>query len=316
MTIKRVCILGGSGFVGSHLATRLSNRGIACRIVTRHPQRHARLAVNPQTQLVRANIFDPRSLAEQFKGCDAVINLIGILNEDRSNSFRRMHVDLVDRIIDACNAAKVGRLLHMSALHADEASGSSLYLRSKGEGANRAHTHGSASMRVTSFRPSVIFGPGDSFFNRFAALLKLSPFPFPLACASAKFAPVYVGDVAEAFSRALDNPVTYNRHYDLCGPRIYTLRELVEYTAKVIGLRRFVIPLGDSISRLQGKVLEYFPGKPFSYDNYLSLQTDSICTSNGLAELGITAQSVEAIAPLYLGQAGHKGRLNRLRQQV
>lgn len=315
MATSRVCILGGSGFVGTHLAARLGNQGIACRIITRHPQRVRHLAVNPGAELVSAKLFDSKALAAQFSGCDAVINLVGILNESgKDQTFRRFHVELVDLVVDACNLAGIPRLLHMSALHADAARGSSEYLRSKGEGENRAHTHGGASIKVTSFRPSVIFGPGDSFFNRFAELLKLSPLAFPLACPDARFAPVYVGDVAEAFARALSDRSTFGKHYDLCGPDIFSLKQLVEYTARTLGLRRLIIGLGDLPSRLQAQALGYLPGKPFSMDNYLSLQTDSVCESNGLQALGIEPQSVNAIVPRYLGKQSYRGRFDRYRK--
>lgn len=314
MSINRITLLGGSGFVGSHLVAHLSNRGIACRVVTRHPQRHRQLEVNPGCHLMRADLFDSRSLADAFEGSDAVINLIGILNEQGGQTFRRMHVELVDQIVEACQLAGVKRLLHMSALHANEAQGSSRYLRSKGEGENRAHTHGGASMAVTSFRPSVIFGPCDGLFNRFAGLLRLSPLLFPLACPQARFAPVYVGDVAKAFARALEDPSSFDRHYDLCGPQVYSLRELVAYTAATLGLRRYIIGLGDLSSRLQAHLLGHLPGKPFSWDNYLSLQTDSVCDHNDLETLGIHPTPIDAVVPHYLAHTDHRGRLNRYRR--
>ena len=313
MKINRVCILGGSGFVGHHLACRLARRGIQCRIPSRHPQRHRDLEVLPGVRPVAADIFDPASLKAQFSGCDAVINLVGILNESGDEGgFRRAHVELVDRVVEACKAAGVTRLLHMSALNADRERGPSRYLSTKGEGEN--HAHGHPEIRVTSFRPSVIFGPGDSFFNRFAELLSLVPAPFPLACPDARFAPVYVGDVADAFIRALADPATWGRRYDLCGPRIFTLRELVRYSADNLGLARPIIGLGDSASILQARILERLPGQPFSYDNYLSLQVDSLCRHNGLIELGIEPADVDSIVPLYLGARSKQGRLARLRR--
>jgi NADH dehydrogenase len=275
------------------------------------------MQVNPGLEMVRADLFDVQSLAQQFTGCDAVINLIGILNEDpKQQSFRRFHVELVDLIVDACRASGVSRLLHMSALHADEARGSSRYLRSKGEGENRAHTHGGAALGVTSFRPSVIFGPGDSFFNRFAGLLKHAPLVFPLACPEARFAPVYVQDVAEAFARVLDDQTSFGKHFDLCGPDSYSLKELVAYTAQILGLRRLILGLGDLPSRAQAKVLGLMPGKPFTMDNYLSLQTDSVCAENGLLALGIQPQRITTIVPLYLAQAGYRARYDQYRRLV
>ena len=315
--MNRVCILGGSGFVGQHLVANLSRRGIRCRVLTRHPQRHAQLKVSPGVELVKTRSLELPTLVKQFEGCDAVINLIGILNESGKNlKFRQLHVELVDRIVEAAIKARVGRLLHMSALHADAARGTSEYLRSKGEGENRAHTHGGTALKVTSFRPSVIFGEGDSFFNRFGGLLKLSPWLFPLACPKSRFAPVWVEDVAEAFARSLFDPSSAGSHYDLCGPSIYSLQELVAFTATTLGLRRIVLPLGDGLSRLQAAVLGHLPGRPFTHDNYLSLQTDSVCERDGLGELGITPHAIEAIVPGYLAQGNQRGRLNRQRHSL
>ena len=314
--MNRVCILGGTGFVGQHLISNLSKRGICCRVLSRHPQRHANLLVNPGIELIKSEALESNYLTAQFEGCDAVINLIGILNETgKRNRFREIHVELVDTIVEAASKAGVGRLLHMSALHADAARGASEYLRSKGEGENRAHTHGGTSLKVTSIRPSVIFGSGDSFFNRFAGLLKLSPILFPLACPKSRFAPVWVEDVAEAFARCLEDDSTADKHYDLCGPNIYTLQELVSYTAKTAGLNRVILPLGNGLSKMQARLLGLLPGRPFTMDNYLSLQTDSICENNGFGSLGIDPQAIECIVPRYLAQGGYRGRLDRYRRE-
>jgi NADH dehydrogenase len=316
MKIEQVCLLGGTGFVGHHLTARLCAAGVRCRVVTRHPQRHRDQLVLPGLELVPGDVRDAQSLARHFAGCGAVINLIGILNEAGrpGEGFRELHVELVDRIAEAGRAAGVQRLLHMSALHASAGKGSSEYLRSKGEGENQAHTRGHSSMRVTSFRPSVIFGPGDSFFNRFAALIRRAPGVFPLACPDARFQPVYVGDVAEAFVTALTDRTTWDRHFDLCGPRVMTLREVVELTARVTGRKIWVVGLNDFLSRLQGRVLGHFPGRPFTYDNYLSLQTDSVCEQNHLEELGIHPRDPEGVVPLYLGSQGRLGRYSQFRR--
>lgn len=316
MIIKKICILGGAGFVGHHLTARLSSAGLSCRVVTRHPQRHRDLRVLPGLELVQGDILNQQNLERHFTGCDAVINLVGILNERGrdGHGFRRMHVELVDLIDEAGRSAGVRRLLHMSALNASAGKGPSEYLRSKGQGENQAHTRGHSSMKVTSFRPSVIFGPGDSFFNRFTGLLRSTPGVFPLACAGARFQPVYVGDVAEAFARALTDRNTWDMHFDLCGPRTYTLGELVEYTAWLIGKRVKVVALNDFLSRMQARTLEVLPGKPFSYDNYLSMQVDSVCDSDGLQRLGIDAQDVESIVPLYLADAAQRSRYSQLRE--
>ncbi|WP_133510763.1 complex I NDUFA9 subunit family protein [Candidatus Thiosymbion oneisti] len=298
MTNQRICILGGTGFVGHHLVTRLAASGYWCRLLARRPERHRDLSLVPGTELRRSDIFETGVLEKQLEGCTAVINLVGILNEGSGRTFQRVHVDLVERILAAAQAVEVPRYLHMSALHAQSTRGTSRYLRTKGKGEDLAHagTH----MQVTSFRPSVIFGPGDGFFNRFATLLKITPGVFPLACPDARFAPVYVGDVVSAMAKALANPGCVGKGYDLCGPRIYSLRELVKYTAGLIGRKTMVIGLPDFGARLQARVFQLLPGKPFTMDNYLSLQTDSICEHDGLAELGIEPRTVEALVPGYL----------------
>ena len=316
MKIEKVCILGGTGFVGRHLAARLAEQGLRCRIPSRHPQRHKDLRVLPGVELAAVDNLEVYELKKLFNGCDAVINLIGILNANNDDDFRRIHVDLVDSITDAGREAGVKRLLHMSALNASASQGSSEYLRSKGEGENQAHTRGHAAMCVTSFRPSVIFGPGDSFFNRFAGLLRGAPGVIPLACPEARFQPVYVGDVVEAFSRSLTDRCTWERHFELCGPRIYSLRELVEYTGEVIGKKIRILGLNPSLSRFQARMMEYLPGKPFTYDNYLSMQQDSVCQGESLTQWGIQPHGVEEVVPGYLGGGGERGRYGQLRRPL
>jgi NADH dehydrogenase len=296
--IKQVGILGGTGFVGQHLTSRLAQDKLCVRILSRHPQRHRGLLVLPGIELRKADAHDPAQLTEHLQGCDAVINLVGILNESGRDGqgFRQAHVELPGKVVAACQELGIRRLLHMSALHADAKRGGSLYLRSKGEGEYAAQM--AQHMDVTSFRPSVIFGPDDSFFNRFAQLLRLT-FVFPLACPNARFAPVWVGDVAEAMARSLSDPKTYGHSYNLCGPHVYTLRELVQRTADWNGLRRWIMPLNDTLSKLQATMLDYVPGKPFSLDNYRSLQTNSVCGENHFARFGITPRSVESLVPGY-----------------
>ncbi|MFZ5589496.1 MAG: complex I NDUFA9 subunit family protein [Pseudomonadota bacterium] len=300
MKIKTVCVLGGSGFVGRHLIHHLTERGYDVRVLTRHRERHRDLLVLPTLTLFEADVYNVQTLTDHFSGCDAVINLIGILNEKQhdGSGFRRAHVTLPHIVIKACANTGIERLLHMSALNADARNGPSYYLRSKGEGEDLVHSI--EGLQVTSFRPSVIFGPGDSFFNRFAQLLKRIPLLFPLACPRARFAPVYVEDVAEAFTRALANPATFGARYDLCGPRVYTLQELVEYSARVLGIRRKIIGLSDNLSHLQARIFEWLPGKPFSLDNYHSLQRDSVCRGAFPEVFEIKPQPLESVVPAYL----------------
>ena len=312
--MKQVCILGGTGFVGQHLAAQLAKQGVKIRIVSRHPQRHRELSVLPGVEVVKANIYQQAELNAQLVGCEAVINLVGILNENNKNNqqFREVHVDLPNKIITACAAQNVNRLLHLSALQADPKQGKSQYLRSKGEGEYAVQM--AANLQATVFRPSVIFGAGDSFFNRFAEFLRLIPCCFPLACPNAKLTPVWVNDVTAAIIYSLENPkLTAGHAYDLCGPQVYTLRQLVSYTARVIGVKRRIIPLNDSLSRLQAAVMNFVPGKPFSTDNYLSLQTDGVCRENHLKTLGIEPHSIESIAPTYLAARTSRGRYDQFR---
>ncbi len=314
MVTKRIALLGGSGFVGRHLVAALTREGYATRVLTRRRSRARPLLVMPTCEVVETNVHRASNLDAHLSGCDAVINLTGILNEHPGSGqrFRDVHAELPGKLVEACRRRRVRRILHMSALGVG-ADAPSEYLRSKFSGEQAAHAAEREGIAVTSFRPSIIFGPGDNFFNRFAGLLALSPFVFPLACPEARFAPVYIGDVVRAFLTALGDDSTANRRYELCGPRIYTMRELVAYTARITGRRRLIVGLDDRLSQLQGRVLELVPGKPFSTDNYLSTKLDNICASDGLGQLGITARSVESIVPGYLGKRERNSSLGRLR---
>lgn len=316
MKNNTVCILGGTGFVGRHLAHRLTRHGYRVTIPSRRPERHRALTVNHGIRLVEADIFNADMLGDSLEGAVAVINLVGILNETggRENTFKRLHAELPQQVAATAIERGVGRMLQMSALNADTNEPHSHYLRTKGAGEKNAHSADYQGLVVTSFQPSVIFGPGDSFFNRFATLLKLTPAVFPLACPNSRFAPVYVGDVAEAFCLALQDETTFGQRLELCGPASYTLKQLVEYTRDTLGLQRAVIGLGDGLSKLQARALGLMPGKPFSMDNYYSLQHDSICNNNALPELGIAPVLIDAIVPGYIAARTMRGHYNRFRR--
>ncbi len=316
MAQQTVCILGGTGFVGHEIASRLETLGVRTRIITRAPEHHRDLEILPQCTLIEGDIHDEATLVREFHGVDAVINLVGILNENRhdGSGFRHAHVELTRKVVQACKQAGVNRLLHMSALNASASTGPSHYLRTKGEAENLLPVSGGGTIATTIFQPSVIFGADDSFINRFAALLRLVPGVFPLACPEARFAPVYVGDVADAFVNSIEDRETFGQRYQLCGPREYTLRELVEYTADLIGVQRMIVGLPDWAAALQARVFEFVPGKPFSVDNYNSLKQDSVCTQSGLDRLGIVPTALEAVAPLYLAGGKVKGRFDTYRK--
>ncbi len=317
MTVQKVCVLGGTGFVGRHLCSELSRRKLQIRVLTRRRERRRDLIVIPNLELVEADVHSVADLSVQMKDCDAVVNLIGILNERRGSGqdFASVHSELPAKIVEACRYNRIGRLLHMSALGASGDAPSN-YLKYKAEGENAVHRWADQGLHATSFRPSVLFGPDDSFFNRFATLLAMSPIVFPLACPDARMAPAYVEDVAGVFADSLTRKSTYGQRYDLCGPKQYSLRELVEYTARVAGIKTRILPLGDTLSRLQARILEWVPGKPFTRDNYLSLQADGVCEENGFTKFGINPTSLECIVPSYIGQQGKMDVYQSLRRDA
>ena len=318
MTKPIIGLLGGAGFVGSVMANRLVNHGYAVRVFTRKRDRARHLWLLPDTDIIETDPNEQDQLNTAVTGCTALVNLIGILNEGRDNGegFRLAHIEIASRAIKACKASDVPRFIQMSALGADSFA-PSYYLRSKGEAEKLIDSEQNSRFRSTIMRPSVIFGPGDDFVNRFARLLKMSPHVFPLACASARFQPVYVGDVADALISILQDDSTAGERFDLGGPKVLSLAEIVDYVARVIGRPTRVIALGRFLSSLQANVLEYVPGKPFSRDNFRSTQEDSICrSSDGLAQLGIRPTSMDIVVPRYLGGNHIRSRFYEYRSEA
>lgn len=309
----KIVLVGATGFVGSHLLPALARAGHECLALTRHAQSCRQLAVTPGVRLQSCDVFDEASLRAAMDGAGAVFSMAGILNEKGRNGkgFERVHVELPRLILQACQATGTRRLVHLSALHAGE--GESFYLKTKGEAERmiRAADH----VDATLVQPSVIFGAGDSFFNRFAALLKLAPV-MPLACPEARMQPVWVGDLVRAMVAALDDPETVGEDLVAVGPRDYSLRELVQFTADTLGLKRRIIGLPDGLARFQAAVMDFVPGKPFSTDNYRSLKTDNTSVQNSLWRFGITPRSIEAEVPGYLLGSRHQKALDRMRRKV
>lgn len=307
--MARICLLGGGGFVGSRLAGQLAAAGHALTIPTRQRQRIKDLLVLPGIEIVEADIHDRAALEALFAGQDVVINLVGILHGSRA-AFERTHVELPDTAADACLANRVRRFLHMSALGAD-ANSRSLYQQTKAEGEKRILDR-QGSLDVTVFRPSVIFGPGDSFLNMFADLLKMAPV-VPLANGRARFQPVHVADVARAFAQAIDDRSTFGQAYNLCGPKAYTLQELVRIVADTLGQKRIVFPLGPSASYLFARLMELKPGrKLMTRDNHYAMQVDNVCPDGFPTRFGQPA-ALEANLGYLLGDNG-KGRYDRYRE--
>lgn len=313
----RIAVLGGSGFVGRALVERLIGDRHAVTVLSRNSARHLDRQLPQGADMRDCDVYSVPALTRALCAAEAqvVINLVGILNEplnvfhpDGGRGFRRAHVELVQCLIAACREAGVQRLLQMSALNAGR--GRSHYLATRGEAEALLKA---SRLDWTIFQPSVIFGHGDGLFCRFAALLQIAPV-LPLARAGAKFAPVYLGDVIEAFRRALADPRTIHQTYELYGPDIYTLQQIVQMTARRLGLHRVIIGLPDALGRLQGLLCDFVPGKPFSSDNYRSLLTDAVGGIDGLHRLGIAPTPVAAILPEILGHDDDRqARLDRYR---
>lgn len=306
----RICILGGTGFVGHHITADLVELGHRITVLTRHRQRNRDMLVWPTVSVREGDVYDPAFLSRQFRGTDVVINLVGILNERgrRGKGFERAHVELVMAISEAIRTTGVPRFLHMSALNAST-DAPSYNLQTKARGEEVAHKIPGCD--VTSFRPSAIFGEKDTFTTRFAALLESIPWMFPLAKPETRFQPIHVDNVAQCFVRAISRHESFGQSYNLGGPKVYTFREIVELINEVTGLHRRIVPLADWQARLQASVMEWVPGKPFSVDNLRSLEVDSICRTPCPLPFGVEATPMESVVPVYLGP--ERDTLNRIR---
>jgi NADH dehydrogenase len=314
-------VLGGSGFVGSSVVHQLSAAGYAVKVLTRRREASKHLILLPKVQVVECDVMDDTALTDEIIGADAIINLIGILHEDSKKTFAAIHEQLPMRLVQICRNHGVRRLLHMSALGASE-DAPSAYLRSKAVGeksvlaeASNAEpaviTH-SYQLQVTVFRPSVIFGREDSFLNLFATMVKLLPV-IALAKPDAKFQPIWVEDAAKAFVASLENIDTYGKRYDLGGPRIYTLRELVQFVAFVLGKKRMIIGLNDKLSYYQARALELLPVKLITRDNIDSMQVDSVVMGDFPRVFGFKPTSMEAVVPEYLADDTPRAAYDRFR---
>jgi NADH dehydrogenase len=301
-TRKMAVVFGGTGFIGRHLVPRLARLGYGVRVITRNPNAVLPLSTqgNPgQVVPWSADLRNDAALARAVEEAGLVVNLIGILAERRAGEFQRLQGELPGRIGRAAAAAGVRRLVHVSAIGADPSS-PSRYASSKaaGEAAVLA-----AFPRATILRPSILFGPEDHFFNRFAAMAQLLPV-MPVVCGKTRFQPVYVGDVAEAILAAADREDAAGRIYELGGPRVASFRDLMAYVLEVTGRRHRLVNLPDGLVRLQARLGEFLPNPPLTRDQLLLLRRDNVVTpgSPGLAELGIAPQAMEAVVPGYLAR--------------
>jgi NADH dehydrogenase len=300
--------------LGRHVVRRLAAAGIRVRVPTRRREQAKALIVLPTVDVINADVHDPATLGRLVSGADAVINMAGILHESRKGDFARVHAELPRRIVDACREQGVHRLLHVSALKAAHDAPSE-YLRSKADGEQQVRVGHASGIHTTIFRPSVIFGREDRFLNLFARLAQALPVVV-LACPQARFQPVHVEDVAQAIVRSLADPRCFDQSYDLCGPKAYTLQQLVEYVCGQLGLERPIVPLGDGLSALQARLLGLLPVKLMTHDNYLSMKTDSTCDGPFPAVFELQPAPLDAVVPLYMAERMPRARYRWFRYRA
>jgi len=305
---QTIVVLGATGFVGGALVPRLTADGHRLSLLSRNRERHRTLAVLPGVRICSTDVYDDDALRRALTGADVVINLIGILNPQGRHTFQRAHVEMARRVIAACRDAGVTRLHQMSALKAGQ--GLSQYLKSRGEAEALVK---SAPLDWTIYQPSVMFGADDGLVSRFASLLRRLPV-LPLARPHARLAPTYVGDVAEAIARCINDPaLSRRRTFELYGPEVLTLSEIVRRIRDAAGLRRTVLALPDSVGRLQAQFAGMLPGQPFSLDNFRTLRTDSVGKVDGYAALGIVPQPFTPWLPVLLHAPARQRRLDGAR---
>jgi NADH dehydrogenase len=310
--MRRVLLLGGTGFVGRSVCERLVERDSAMRltVATRRLAHAKAVQFLPTVDPVECDVHDDAQLARLVAGHDAVVNLIAILHGSAAD-FDKVHVRLARRLAGACAAAGVRRLVHVSALGVS-ADAPSSYLRSKAEAEAILQA---APLDLSVLRPSVIFGAGDRFLNLFATLQSVFPL-MPLAGVDARFQPVWVEDVSEALLRCLERKDSIGKTYECAGPQVFTLGELVRLAGRLCGHPRPLLPLPEALGRLQAAAMELMPGEPLmSRDNILSMRVPNVATGQlpGLHELGIQPSSLQAVAPGYLAPGQGIARLDRWR---
>ncbi len=310
MAMENVTIFGGSGFLGRHLVKRLAEKGVRIRVAVRDPDAAAFLQPMGgvgQIAAMRVDIRDLAGVRRAVRGADAVVNAVGILYPFGAQRFEAIHHEGARNIAEASHSEAVGRLVHVSSIGADAAS-TSRYAATKGLGEQAVAAIDAAA---TIVRPSVIFGPEDDFFNRFGAMVRLTPaLPLP-GGGHTRFQPVYVGDVAEAMVRILEDGAARGLSYDLGGPRVQTFKELMELVLEVTGRKRLLLPVPFGILKLQASFLQLLPVPPLTRDQVELLKYDNVCDEGvpGLAELGIQPTPAEAVLESYMYRYRRSGKL-------
>jgi uncharacterized protein YbjT (DUF2867 family) len=313
MQLKEITVLGGSGFVGSAIVAKLDAAGYSVTVLTRRRERAKHLILLPNVQVVECDVLDYQALNSALRGADAVINLIGILHQSRRISFNTMHHQLLAQLAKICADLGIKRLVHMSSLGANKEAPSQ-YLRSKAAG-EAALLVLQNKLNITIFKPSIIFGRGDSFINLFAKLIKLLPVVL-LAKPNAKFQPVWVEDVATCFVSSLESIDTYGQTYELVGPKAYTFRELIQTVMDTLQIQRPIIGLNDKLSYAQAFMMELLPIKLMSRDNVRSMEVDSVSTQPFPAIFDVTPTALEVVIPEYLVNQTPRGAYDRFRSSA
>lgn len=301
-------VFGGAGFIGRHVVQRLAKQGYGVRIAGRDTEKAGRLRTLGdvgQVVPVRASVTDDASVARAVAGADVVVNLVGILFERKSGDFQRIHAEGAGRIARLAAAAGVRRLVQISAIGADPGS-QSLYARSKGEGEQAV---AAAFPGATILRPSVVFGPDDQFFNRFAGLAAMLPV-MPVVEGQTRFQPIHVGDVADAVMAAITRDDAAGRVYELGGPRVMTMRQVLEFVLEHTHRRRLMLPVPRALAALQARLGEWLPNPPLTRDQLILLKRDNVVAADaaGLAAFGLSPKAVEAVVPAYLARYRPGGR--------
>lgn len=291
---RHICIIGGSGFVGRAIVDQAIRNGHQVTVACRHPERARNLLVKG-ARLVRADVVDGSGLDEAVAGADVVIYLVGLLYERGRYTFQAAHVDGVERVLEACKRAGVKQYLHMSALGAGDVPASA-YATTKGEGEALARQSG---LQWTIFRPSVIFGAGDSFFNKFKRLTKTLPF-FPIISGDARLQPVWVKDVARAFVLSVDNRQVAGQVYELGGPQSFMLIDLISMLMRELGRKRFLFAVPHYVALLMATFAQFAPKPPLTRDQLVLLKHESIVVGEPFPAIFGKPAALENVLPSYI----------------
>lgn len=299
-----VVVFGGTGFLGRRLVHRLAAEGMVVRVAVRHPDgaRSALPAADlDQVTFFRADVRDQASVAAAIAGADAVVNAVSAYVEKGGLTFETVHVQGAEMVAREAGRLGVARLVLVSGIGADPQS-RSLYIRSRGRGELAVQQ---AFQDATIVRPSAMFGAGDALFGTLADLARLLPVLPLIGGGRTRLQPVYVEDVAEAVTRILADPETVGRTYELAGPEVYTLRDLVRFTLRVIGKQRLLMPVPFALAEIQARLFEFLPSPPLTTGQVDLLKADSVASGAlpGLRELDILPKAVEEVVPTYIGRS-------------